>query len=131
MTNAEYLVDKLTCPVCGGRVQMVLTENHGGWIGCCATITYDDDHSAEGLMLEWLILTGGPIPGEVPMFGGTTSSKPWYLISKHRTEEVIRPWLGRPYPTCEHEWIHVENKAVPPPGADYCSKCGWLGREHE
>lgn len=120
MTVAEYLTDKLTCPICRSPVSILKDyEKIDLWIAQC------DGCDSEGplrpsktdTLTDWLILTGGPIPGKaVPPQQGlwydTSDSlevkwtgKVWemqlaftdfagyFLRSWHRTAEIIRPWL--------------------------------------
>lgn len=113
MTILNYLKDKLVCPVCGGKARFFGLPRS---FGCCAELTYENESDLTYIS-EWLVLTGGPIPGSVkppmPMWrrdvkadyiGPYYSHTSWFedetnlymLTADERTIEIITEWLQRP-----------------------------------
>ena len=126
MTVLDALLDKgLTCPVCGETLVIGFNLQQGHIK--CETCEYRFEYTyhsrnASELIVAWLVLTGGPIPGSIPppenqtysvfynmdwwrlewrftrwvgLNGDTIQPKCWMLMPRQRTIEGVTEWLGR------------------------------------
>jgi hypothetical protein len=115
MTVLDRLLEiGLKCPCCKGEVYISRLETVDYRVRCAMCRCRGDlSHNEINAITSWLILTGGPVPGEIPppddwgrwclvvdtwIFGGFTSfvvrPKSWMFWPSERTPEIITPWLG-------------------------------------